>query len=60
MGNKDLWGFFAMNDNHMYTVVIMECLYENKMTAIKGEMMQESDMDTVLDTCAHNSESPSI
>lgn len=39
-----------MGDNHMHTVVIMECLYENKMTVTNGEMMQESAMDTVLET----------
>lgn len=49
-----------MSDNRMYTVAIMEYLYKDKMTATKGEMMQKSDMNTVLDTRAHNSESPSI
>lgn len=45
-----------MSDNHMYTVAMMEYLYENKITTTKGEIMQEVDLDTVPDICVHSPE----
>lgn len=53
-----------MNDNHMYTVAVMECLNEKtkryRSTASKDEMTQGLGVGTVPDTWAHPSECANI